>query len=160
MKNKSVLTAFAITFLSISAFSQKITRSTIGSFGSTASSNNVTIQQTAGQPSATSHINKNDGSGIRQGFHQAFYAHPEYNELNALIFPNPNNGIFSFQVDLPNNEQFTYQLSDQSGRLLLNEKSIGNSLVPVELYQPTAGMYHLFITSGGRSSSFKINIIH
>jgi hypothetical protein len=160
MKNKSVLTAFAITFLSISAFSQKITRSTIGSFGSTASSNNVTIQQTAGQPSATSHINKNDGSGIRQGFHQAFYAHPEYNELNALIFPNPNNGTFSFQVDLANEEKFSYQLTDQTGRILINEQSNGNTLVPVNVNQPIAGMYHLFITSGGRSSSFKINIIH
>jgi hypothetical protein len=160
MKYKCVLAAFVITFLSISAFSQKIIRSTIGSFGSTASSNNVTIQQTAGQPSATSHINKNDGSGIRQGFHQAFYVQAEYNELNALIFPNPNNGTFSFQVDLINDEKFSYQLTDQTGRILINEQANGNTLVPVDINHPISGMYHLFIQSGTRASSFKINIIH
>jgi hypothetical protein len=160
MKNTHFLIGIIFTLLSFNTNAQEIVRSTIGSFGSTATSNNVIIQQTAGQSSATSHINKNDGSGIRQGFHQTLYAQAVLNELNAQIFPNPNNGTFSFQVDLFNSEPFSYQITDITGRLLLNESAIGNILVPVEIIQSTSGIYNLLITSGTQSSLFKINIIH
>lgn len=160
MKKTHFLIGIIFTLFSFTTNAQKIVRSTIGSFGSTATSNNVIIQQTVGQSSATSHIYKNDGSGIRQGFHQTLYAQAVLNELNAQIFPNPNNGTFSFQVDLFNSEPFSYQITDITGRLLLNESAIGNILVPVEIIQSTSGIYNLLITSGAQSSLFKINIIH
>jgi hypothetical protein len=140
-------------------FSQQITRSTIGSIGSSMGNGTISVQQTAGQPSATSFIQKSNGAAVRQGFHQPYYMEMERNDLNAVIFPNPNNGHFSFQVDLPENSSFTYQLVDQQGKMVLSNVGSGNSLVEVAIQQPSIGMYHLQIVCGDLVSAFKINVI-
>jgi hypothetical protein len=141
-------------------FSQQIMRSTIGSIGSSMGNGTVTIQQTAGQPSATSFVKNDDGSALRQGFHQPYYYEIERNDLNATIFPNPNNGQFSFQVDLLENESYNYVVIDQTGKEVLKNSSSGNSLTEVSIEQPATGLYHLQISSGKRISSFRISVIH
>ena len=140
-------------------YSQEIVRSTIGSIGSSMGNGIVTVQQTAGQPSAIEFEKSDDGSSIRQGFHQPYYYEIERNDLNVSIFPNPNNGQFSFQVAVEEGVAFDYQLMDQQGRLILKNAGAGNNLIEVNIEQPATGMYHLQIVSGGRSSSFKINVI-
>jgi hypothetical protein len=124
------------------------------------SNGTITIQQTAGQPSATSFVKNDDGSALRQGFHQPYYYEIEQDDLNATIFPNPNNGQFSFRVDLQENESFNYVLLDQNGKEILKNIGIGNQLTEVSMEQPATGLYHLQIISGKRISSFKISIIH
>lgn len=141
-------------------FSQQIVRSTIGSIGSTMSNGTVTIQQTAGQPSATTFVKNEDGSALRQGFHQPYYYEIERNDLNATIFPNPNNGQFSFQVDLLENESYDYIILDQAGKEVFKNSGSGNQLTEVSIEQPATGLYHLQISSGKRISSFKISVIH
>lgn len=69
-------------------YAQQIVRSTIGSIGSSMGNRTITVQQTAGQPSATSFVKNEDGSALRQGFHQPYYNEIERNELNATIYPN------------------------------------------------------------------------
>jgi hypothetical protein len=69
-------------------YSQEIARSTIGAFGSSIGNGTISIQQTVGQPSATTFEKSDDGSSIRQGFHQPYYYEIERNELNATIYPN------------------------------------------------------------------------
>lgn len=151
---------FALAVLCVQiSFSQKIVRSTLGSFGPSMKNGSVLIQQTVGQPSLTSFIKSEHGS-LRQGFHQPFYYETERNELNALIFPNPNNGQFGFQVNLADNEPFKYTIVDQSGKEVLSSNGLGNQLTSVSINQPATGLYHLQITSGKRVSSFKISIIH
>jgi hypothetical protein len=147
-------------FISCSSFSQQIVRSTIGSIGSSMGNGTVTVQQTAGQPSATTFVKNENGSALRQGFHQPYYYEIERNDLNAAIFPNPNNGQFSFQVDLLENESYNYVLSDQNGKEILKNIGIGNQLTEVSIEQPATGLYHLQISSGKRISSFKISVIH
>jgi hypothetical protein len=120
----------------------------------------VTVQQTAGQPSATTFVNNEDGSALRQGFHQPYYYEIERNDLNATIYPNPNNGQFSFQVDLQENESYNYVLLDQAGKEVLKNSGSGNQLTDVFIEQPATGLYHLQILSGNRISSFKISVIH
>jgi hypothetical protein len=139
---------------------QTIVRSTIGSIGSSMGNGTVTIQQTAGQPSATSFVKSENGSALRQGFHQPYYYEIERNDLNAAIFPNPNNGQFSFQVDLQENESFNYVVLDQAGKEVLKNLGLGNSLTEVSIENPATGLYHLQISSGKRISSFKISVIH
>jgi hypothetical protein len=75
------------------SFSQQIVRSTIVSIGSSMGNGTITVQQTAGQPSATTFVKNENGSALRQGFHQPYYYEIERNDLNASIFPNPNNVI-------------------------------------------------------------------
>jgi hypothetical protein len=123
------------------------------------SNGTITIQQTAGQPSVTSFVKNDDGATLRQGFHQPYYYEIERNDLNAAIFPNPNNGQFSFQVAVDENVAFDYQLMDQQGRSVLKNSGSGNNLIEVNIEQPATGMYHLQIVSGDKSSSFKINVI-
>lgn len=139
---------------------QEIVRSTIGAFGSSIGNGTISIQQTVGQPSATTFVKNEDGSALRQGFHQPYYYEIERNELNATIYPNPNNGQFSFQVELQENEFYTYLLLDQAGKEVLKNSGSGNQLTDVSIEQPATGMYHLQISSGNRISSFKISVIH
>jgi hypothetical protein len=156
---KITLILFSIIVFSNYNFSQQIVRSTIGSIGSSMGNGTVTVQQTAGQPSATSFIKNENGSALRQGFHQPYYYEIERNDLNASIFPNPNNGQFSFQVALNNDDSFDYQLIDQQGKIVLKNSNSGNNLIEVNIEQPSTGMYHLQIISGDKTSSFKINVI-
>jgi hypothetical protein len=146
--------------LTSNTFSQQIVRSTIGALGSSMGNGTVTVQQTAGQPSATTFVNNEDGSALRQGFHQPYYYEIERNDLNATIYPNPNNGQFSFQVDLQENESYNYVLLDQAGKEVLKNSGSGNQLTDVFIEQPATGLYHLQILSGNRISSFKISVIH
>ena len=145
---------------SFTTFSQQIVRSTIGSIGTSMGNGTISIQQTAGQPSATTFVKNDDGSALRQGFHQPYYYEIERNDLNASIFPNPNNGQFSFQVDLLENESYDYIILDQAGKEVLKNSGSGNQLTEVSIVQPATGLYHLQISSGKRISSFKISVIH
>ena len=158
MRNYLLFTLFLLG--SFSYFSQQIVRSTIGSIGSSMGNGTITVQQTAGQPSATSFVKNEDGSALRQGFHQPYYYEIERNDLNATIYPNPNNGQFSFQVDLSENESYNYVVIDQAGKEVLKNTATGNQLTEVSIKQPATGLYHLQITSGKRISSFKISVIH
>jgi hypothetical protein len=85
---------FACFFFQI-VYSQTITRSSIGTFGSTTNNEGITIQQSVGQPSLVNNEINEEGTGLRQGFQQPIYFEVESNELNATLFPNPNNGQFS-----------------------------------------------------------------
>jgi len=159
MNIKTLIVSSFIIAISFTSFSQQIVRSTIGSIGSSMGNGTVTVQQTAGQPSATTYVKYNDGSALRQGFHQPYYIETERNDLNATIFPNPNNGQFSFQVAVEEGFAFEYQLRDQQGRLVLKNSGNGNNLIEVNIEQPATGMYHLQIGCGDKTSSFKINVI-
>jgi hypothetical protein len=104
-------------------------------------------------------VKNENGSALRQGFHQPYYYEIERNELSATIYPNPNIGQFSFQVAVDENVAFDYQLTDQQGRSVLKNSGTGNNLIEVNIEQPATGMYHLQIISGDKTSSFKINVI-
>jgi len=154
-----ILTFLLVSIYSFTSNSQTIVRSTIGSIGSSMGNGTITVQQTAGQPSATTFVKNENGSALRQGFHQPYYYEIERNDLNATIYPNPNNGQFSFQLAVAENVAFDYQLMDQQGRLVLKNSGTGNNLIEVNIEQPATSMYHLQIISGDKSSSFKINVI-
>ncbi|MCF8407664.1 MAG: T9SS type A sorting domain-containing protein [Crocinitomicaceae bacterium] len=157
MKKLVFLSLFALGALT--TFSQQIVRSTIGSIGSSMGNGTLTVQQTAGQPGATTFVKKEDGSAIRQGFHQPYFYEIERDDLNVTIYPNPNNGQFSFQVAVDENVTFDYQLIDQQGKSVLENSSCGSALIEVKMEQSSTGMYYLKIVSGDKISTFKINVI-
>ncbi len=137
---------------------QQIIRSSIGSLGSSVQNGSVFIQQTAGQASLVGN-QKTENTGLRQGFIQPIQFIEEQNELNVLLYPNPNQGEFSFLVNQTSDEPINYLLLDQNGKLLLQSESLPNQLTPISIENPTPGMYHLKVNAGKRFSSFKVNVI-
>lgn len=139
-------------------FSQSITRSTIGTQGSSVSNDGMSLQQTVGQPALVNNVNV-EQTGLRQGFHQPITFIEEQNDLNVNLYPNPNQGDFSFIVNEASDASISYQLFDQQGKLLFQNTALTNELTPVSIQNPSPGMYHLKVTSGLKTSSFKINVI-
>jgi hypothetical protein len=152
------LSFFALFLISTSVYSQQITRSSIGSFGSSSNNDGITIQQSVGQPTLVNHVNV-EGTGLRQGFQQPIYFVEEQNELDVLLYPNPNQGEFSFIVNELSDNKLEYQLFDQLGKLIFQGKTDSNLLTPISIQQPSPGMYHLKVSDGTKNSSFKVNVI-
>ena len=115
------------------------------------------IQQTVGQASLVGN-EKTENTGLRQGFIQPIQFLEEQNELNVLLYPNPNQGEFSFVVNENSDEPINYLLFDQNGKLLLQRETFTNQLTPISIVNPAPGMYHLKVYSGKRFSSFKVNV--
>jgi hypothetical protein len=158
-ENKKISLLIFGFFIFQIGFSQTITRSSIGSFGSSVSNDGITIQQTLGQPSLVTNEINEEGTGLRQGFQQPIYFIEEQNELNVRLYPNPNQGEFSFIVEEDTEIKLQYQLFDQQGKLIFQGKTDSNLLTPISILQPTPGMYHLKVSDGTNNSSFKVNVI-
>lgn len=157
MTGRLLFLLFSLTFSSSQA--QSIVRSTIGSVGGTLSNEQLFIQQTIGQPAAIEFFKRNDGTALRQGFHQPYYTIlSEKGDLDALVFPNPSQGRFEVLLDLPSTTYFLYQLTDSQGKILKSGEGCGNQTIPFELMREPAGMYNLTVKSADQSSSFKIII--
>lgn len=155
-----IFITFSILFSFIyNGNAQTIVRSTIGSIGSSSQTGEVFLQHSAGQPTLVGN-EKIENIGLRQGFIQPIQFIEEQNELDVTLFPNPNQGFFSFTVNQETNESFSYILFDQHGKLLLQSEALSNQLTPISIENPTTGMYHLKVSCGHRISSFKINVIH
>lgn len=160
MKNKrNVILILLLCFNFYFTEAQAIMRASIGTFGSSNQAGEVFLQHAAGQPTLVGN-EKNENIGLRQGFIQPIQFIEEQNELDVTLFPNPNQGVFSFTVNQETNESFSYLLFDQKGKLLLQSEAPSNQLIPISIENPTTGMYHLKVSSGSRFSSFKINVIH
>jgi len=142
------------------SFGQRIVRSTIGSIGSSSNHNGIIIQQSAGQPALTSNDKSENGMGLRQGFIQPVCFETVSNDLNVILYPNPNQGDFSFQADIEEDVTYDYEILDQQGKLVLLGKGIGNELVEVSILNPARGMYHLNVKTEDKTSAFKINVIY
>jgi hypothetical protein len=157
--NRLIPFSLFILLASVS-FGQRIVRSTIGAIGSSSNDNGITIQQTVGQPSLITNHKLSDGMGLRQGFIQPIWYETESNELNVILYPNPNQGDFSFQVNIEEDVTYDYEILDQQGKLVLVGKGLGNVLVNVSIDNPARGMYHLNVKTEDKTSAFKINVIY
>lgn len=153
----SRLLILLLSFVVTSSHAQSIVRSTIGSVGGSLSNEQLFIQQTIGQSAAIDFVERADGAALRQGFHQPFYSvRSDKGDLEALVFPNPSQGLFEVVVDLPSTTLFLFQLTDSQGKLLEYGEGSGNQPIPFDLMPKPAGVYNLFVKSADQSSSFKI----
>jgi hypothetical protein len=144
---------------SVFANSQTIGRSTISSFGSSNTNNGILIHQTVGQPALTTYETQGDGFYLRQGFNQPLSLRMKNNDLTIELFPNPNNGQFSFKLSKATDEEFNYVLYDMTGKLILEGNASGNQLVQLYVEKVSAGVYHLQIAQEKRNASFKVIIV-
>ena len=69
------------------------------------------------------------------------------------VYPNPNMGVFTVQVQLPYNEQATILIADITGRVVKEVIAVTNSKVVLQLNEPT-GVYTISVITGhGRLTS-------
>lgn len=77
------------------------------------------------------------------------------------IFPNPTDGAFSMQFELPVSSAILVEISDVNGRLVQTEKgklSAGNSLISSELGAIPPGVYSAKCTVGGVQKTVRLTV--
>jgi hypothetical protein len=149
-----------LCFHCINLNAQQIVRSTIGAMGGSAKNETSLIQQTIGQPSATSFVGNPDGSAIRQGFHQPYLIETIKKDINVSVYPNPNDGNFAFEILEENSAPYQFQIIDQNGKLLQEGLATSKQKQEVRLGQVAQSIYFLKIFQGKQQSAFKINVIY
>jgi hypothetical protein len=125
---KNVVLWVLISLLSSSLISQTIVRQVISPIGVTTNVNGNYISHTVGQPTppGTSHTSN---VILRQGFEQppkgkAVITTPLSVSIN--IFPNPNDGTFYLNVETKGAIEYTYDIFDAIGKLIMSGDGVGN----------------------------------
>lgn len=149
-----------IILITLCTQAQQIIRSTIGSVGSSMSDGTMLIQQTVGQPALTSFEKNDDGSAIRQGFHQPYFIEIIKKDIDVSIYPNPNNGEFFFEILDESTVPYQFQIFDQNGKILHEGKANSKEKQQVLLKHVAQSIYFLHVQQGKQQSSFKINVVY
>lgn len=158
--NLNIIFFVALFHLSQNVNGQYIFNSSVGAAGSSSVGSGIVLQQSIGQPSLITNEQSENGMGLRQGFIQPIWFEIESNELDVVLYPNPNKGDFSFKVNLSDNITYDYEILNVNGKLVLRAKGLGNELIKISITNPSSGMYHLKVISKEKTSAFKINIIN
>lgn len=81
--------------------------------------------------------------------------------LDATIYPNPSHGIFSLQIDAPDNNPVSVVILDASSRIMYQNSfglSAGSNITSIDLSKLNAGVYFCQIKSGSNQIIKKIVI--
>jgi hypothetical protein len=135
---------------------QVIARSTIGSFGSSSSKGNVTLQSSGGQVATENKTN--GGTTIGQGAIQPVIIFQEANDLDAIVYPNPTSDMVILSFDQLQAKEISMSIVNMTGETVYNNKEVIYREKQIDLRGFKAGTYILDLKSGGMSSSFKIVI--
>ena len=150
---------FSILLSPFALHGQKIVRSSIGTGGNTTYKSDLIIQSTIGQPALITHEKQSQNTGVRQGFIQPITFEIQVNELDIKLYPNPNSGVFFFDIGIDPNDTFEFYIFDQSGRIILSDERKSQRLVKVELPAVESGIYFLQVHNNRKKSIVKFNII-
>ncbi len=157
IRNISAILIISIMIIDVSA--QTIGRSTLSAFGNTVANDGIFIQQTVGQPAAVSNHYAPNEIGIRQGFQQPLYFSVAHASLAVRVYPNPNNGQFSFSMTDGALLPFKYTLFDMHGKHILTGISEYNERVDIQLSAIESGIYHLQVYQNGVVGSYKVIVL-
>lgn len=134
-------------------FAQSIVRSNLSTFGSQFTNGDYTISQTVGQSSNTS-VLVNGKTTFRQGFQQPTksIASVDKNELlNFSLYPSPNNGFFSINIETLKNEAFEFEIYNVLGAKIFKDVAFSQVKKDVNISNLSSGMYLLRIIEKNRS---------
>lgn len=128
----------------IVANAQSLQRQSINTFGNTSQNQNVLLLQTVGQSSLTETWSK-DKVTLRQGFQQPVtIAGSISSEIEIFLYPNPNNGTFTFETNLDRNESFHFEIIDATGRIVQSQSAVAGGQTTVNLGKDVQmGMYQI-----------------
>jgi chitodextrinase len=79
--------------------------------------------------------------------------------LELQVYPNPSNGQFSLDMNLPQGEITSLQITDMGGRVIFErqfEAEEGKVVMPIDLSESGSGIYLLRLRYGYHSQSVKV----
>lgn len=135
-----------LLFISCACFSQSLERQTISPYGSSGSSDNITVRQTVGQPYHTV-TNHTTGVSYRPGFQQPILSFEKITSgLSVKVFPNPAFYYFDIKADKTlQNVKIT--INDMAGKTIYENEIPELETFKVDCAQWAGGAYIITITN-------------
>jgi hypothetical protein len=145
--------------------SQSITRSTLGSGGSTSFNNGILLRQTIGQSSGTEVLSNSDGI-LRQGFQQTI-KHSSISFVSPVLvpagdgfnlYPNPSKDFVHIEVS-SNNETFDLYITNMHGKKVFQLQNLTPPYETINIQLLTPGVYFITIISGNAKATRKLIVL-
>lgn len=147
-----------LLLLSPSVTAQHLARSLVSASGNSASSSSIFVQQSIGEPVISRSIQSN-GTIIQQGFHHSSAGAVRIDDsFEALIYPNPGNGLIFFSTSEGPGKSYSIFLSDLNGKIIHQDQYKTNQ--HVDLKTVNSGMYFFIISNGSYSVTLPYSKIH
>lgn len=147
-----------LLLLSPSVTAQHLTRSLVSASGNSASSSSIFVQQSIGEPVISRSIQSN-GTVIQQGFHHSSASAVRIDDsFEALIYPNPGNGLVSFSTSEGPEKSYSIILSDLNGKIIHQNQYTTSQ--HIDLQTVNSGMYFFIISNGSYSVTLPYSKIH
>ncbi len=86
----------------------------------------------------------------------------ENNELDIVIVPNPSNGEFAVNYNVPYTDEYLIHIVDALGRFVVSKSQVlekGNTLIPFDLSTYNKGIFTISITNKTSNSKQRIIIL-
>lgn len=146
-----------IGLLSISGFSQSISKQVIGTAGKTQTNSNLKVSWTAGEPVVG--LMTAGGNQLGNGYYPAMDLQALNVEDNTLdvkikVYPNPTSQML--YVSHPELNSFSIQITDLNGKAIYS--GVINKETPLDVSNYTQGMYLVTITSkeANKKNTYKV----
>ena len=148
---------FIIGLISLSGFSQSISKQVIGTAGKTQTNSNLKVSWTAGEPVVG--LMTAGGNQLGNGYYPAMDLQALNVEDNTLdvkikVYPNPTSQML--YVSHPELNSFSIQITDLNGKAIYS--GVINKETPLDVSNYTQGMYLVTITSkeANKKNTYKI----
>ena len=148
---------FIIGLISLSGFSQSISKQVIGTAGKTQTNSNLKVSWTAGEPVVG--LMTAGGNQLGNGYYPAMDLQALNVEDNTLdvkikVYPNPTSQLL--YVSHPELNSFSIQITDLNGKAIYS--GVISKETPLDVSNYTQGMYLVTITSkeANKKNTYKV----
>ena len=148
---------FIIGLISLSGFSQSISKQVIGTAGKTQTNSNLKVSWTAGEPVVG--LMTAGGNQLGNGYYPAMDLQALNVEDNTLdvkikVYPNPTSQML--YVSHPELNSFSIQITDLNGKAIYS--GVISKETPLDVSNYTQGMYLVTISSkeANKKNTYKI----
>ena len=148
---------FIIGLISLSGFSQSISKQVIGTAGKTQTNSNLKVSWTAGEPVVG--LMTAGGNQLGNGYYPAMDLQALNVEDNTLdvkikVYPNPTSQML--YVSHPELNSFSIQITDLNGKAIYS--GVISKETPLDVSNYTQGMYLVTITSkeANKKNTYKV----
>jgi hypothetical protein len=148
---------FIIGLISLSGFSQSISKQVIGTAGKTQTTSNLKVSWTAGEPVVG--LMTAGGNQLGNGYYpamdlQALNVEDKTLDVKIKVYPNPTSQLL--YVSHPELNSFSIQITDLNGKAIYS--GVISKETPLDVSNYTQGMYLVTITSkeANKKNTYKV----